>query len=217
MLFNNNYSCRAFICDKPFEELDRGTKAWIGKFKNMPNKNGSMSVSKACAAHKPYWYSIHPKKAHIITSINPNERWFFTYSEIPFTIDQRLIALQVQDGYDVELVAALLNSAITFLTLEMRGTSRNLGALDLNANYLKELRVLNPDLLTENGRKQIKTAFQPIKKRDIKPIQQEVTEYDRRNFDSTILQAYGIDISILDGIYGLLVQSVTDRVEMCRR
>lgn len=217
VLFNNSYSCRAFVCDKPFEEIDRGTQAWIAKFKNMPNKNGSMSVSEACAVHKPYWYSIRPKKAHIVTSINPNERWFFTYSETPFTIDQRLIALQVQEGYDVELVTALLNSAITFLTLEMRGTSRNLGALDLNANYLKQIRVLNPDLLTKEGRTRIKAAFQPIKNRDIRPIQQEVVLTDRRNFDSTILNVYGLNVNLLDGIYELLVQSVADRVQMCKR
>ncbi len=80
----------------------------------------------------------------------------------------------VQGGYDVELIAALLNSAITFLTLEMRGTSRNLGALDLNANYLKQLKVLNPDLLNDTQKSDILGAFKPLKHREIESIFEEV-------------------------------------------
>lgn len=215
--FGNNFSHKAFVCDKPLSELDEGTMDWIGKFKGILNSNGKSTVEKTCAGHKPYWYSLRPKKAHIITSVNPNERWFFTYSNTPFIIDQRLIALQVQDGYDVELIAALLNSAITFLTLEMRGTPRSLGVLDLNANYLKTIPALNPDLLDEDWKVRIKEAFNPIKSRKIESIRQEVTRADRRNFDMVILEAFGLDIALLDHIYTLLVQSVTDRIEMHRR
>jgi hypothetical protein len=72
--------------------------------------------------------------------------------------------MQVQDGYNVELIAGLLNSVITFLILEMRGTSRNLGALDLNADFLKQLRMLNPNLLSKKDIDAIIIAFRPIKK-----------------------------------------------------
>jgi hypothetical protein len=95
---------------------------------------------------------------------------FFSFAKSPFMIDQRLIAMKVQGGYDTELIAALLNSAITFLTLEMRGTSRNLGALDLNANYLKQLRILNPDLLSEQQKTDILTTLQPLKHRKLNPF-----------------------------------------------
>ena len=131
---------------------------------NVPNKNGSQTISEACAGHRPFWYSLSPQRGHIITAINPYERFFFTYSKEPFAIDQRLIAMQVQDGYNVELIAGLLNSVITFLILEMRGTSRNLGALDLNADFLKQLRMLNPNLLSKKDIEAIIIAFRPIKK-----------------------------------------------------
>ena len=120
----------------------------------------------------------------------------------------------VQDGYDVELIAALLNSAITFLTLEMRGTSRNLGALDLNANYLKQLKVLNPDLLNDAQKSDVLIAFHPLKHREIEPIFKEVRKADRINFDKTILRCFGINENLLDSIYSLLISSVNDRVSM---
>lgn len=142
---------------------------------------------------------------------------FFSFSHTPFTIDQRLIAMRVKEGYDVELIAALLNSAITFLLLEMRGTPRRLGALDLNADYLKQLRILNPDLLDDKQKSEILAAFQPLKRRQIKTIFEEVQEEDRINFDKTVLRSFGINENILDSIYSLITTSVNDRVSMKKK
>lgn len=215
--FHNKFNYYVLVCSDDMNHLYDGTKKWILKFKDAPNKNHSATIEQANNGHKPYWYSISPKRAHIITAINPYNRFFFTYSENAFAIDQRLIALQVQPGYDVELVAALLNSAVTFLTLEMWGTSRNLGALDLNANYLKQLRVLNPDMLDDKNIAIIKEAFEPLKNREVGAIADEVKRKDRRAFDSAILKAYGLDANILDDIYRLLADSVKNRVEMSTR
>ncbi|MDO9153645.1 MAG: N-6 DNA methylase [Paludibacter sp.] len=212
--FNENYNYYLFVCQNPLENLQNGAKQWIRRFQNATNRNGSKTIQDACSGHRPYWYSLRPKQASIVTAINPYERFFFSYSETPFTIDQRLISISVKEGYNVELIAALLNSAITFLSLEMRGTSRNLGALDLNANYLKQLRVLNPDLLSEEQKNEILIAFQPLKQREISTIFEEVTKTDRINFDKTILRCFNIEELLLDGIYSLLTSSVNDRVTM---
>lgn len=211
---SGNSTYKAFVCSTPRDQLDEGTGSWIDKFENALNKNGSLTVAQACKGHKPYWYSLRPKRAHIITSINPYTRFFFAYSHEPFVIDQRLIAMEVQEGRDVELIAALLNSAITFLTLELSGTARNLGVLDLNANYLKQLKILNPDLLNEQQKANILRAFQPLKERPIKSIFEETTFADRINFDQQILKAYGLDPKMLPEIYSLLATSVSDRISL---
>jgi len=215
--FGGTYNNYLFVCDKPQAELKAkfsGANNWIKKFQNAKNKNGTETIQSACKGHRPFWYSLRPKQANIVTAINPYERFFFSYSETPFTIDQRLVAITVNENYDVELVAALLNSIVTFLTMEMRGTSRNLGALDLNANYFKTLRVLNPDLLSASSIKEIKKAFQPLKARPIKTIFEEVKQADRMNFDKTVLKAFGIDDSILKSLYQILSSAVYDRVTM---
>lgn len=214
ILFGGEYNYRAFVCSARFSSLDRGTQAWIKKFENMPNKNGSQTVSEANAGHRPYWYSISPKSANIVTAINPYERFFFSYSPSAFVIDQRMIAMQIKDGIDVELIAALLNSVSTFLTLEFKGTSRNLGALDLNANFLKKVRFLNPDLLSNSAKSEIKEAFEPLKKRSIGSVREECGMADRINFDRTVLRAYGIDESILESLYSLLLNHASERVYM---
>ena len=184
---------------------------------NVLNKNGSQTIREACAGHRPYWYSLNPKRAHIITAINPYERFFFTFAKEPFVIDQRLIAMQVQDGYDVELIAALLNSVITFLILEMRGTSRNLGALDLNANYLKRMCLLSPNLLLTEQVQKIKTAFEPLKRRKVNSIFDEVNDKDRIKFDQAVFECFGLDKSLLQSIYALLTSAVIDRVTLRKK
>ena len=218
--FGGTYNNYLFVCDKPQTELKNkftGANNWIKKFQNAKNKNGTETIQFACKGHRPFWYSLRPKQANIVTAINPYERFFFSYSETPFTIDQRLVAITVNKKYDVELIAALLNSVVTFLTMEMRGTSRNLGALDLNANYFKTLRVLNPDLLSAKSIKEIKKAFQPLKSRAIKTIVEEVKQKDRMNFDKAVLKGFGIDDSILKSLYQILSAAVNDRVSMKER
>lgn len=210
--FEDSYRFRIFVCQDEENVIDKGTKSWIAKFVNTPNKNGSQTISEACSGHRPYWYSLNPQRAHIITAINPYERFFFTFAKEPFVIDQRLIAMQVQDGYDVELIAALLNSVITFLIIEMRGTSRNLGALDLNADYLKQMHLLNPNLLSTEHSLKIKKAFEPLKHRKIQNVFEEVNDKDRIKFDQTVFECFGLDKSMLQSIYALLISTVTDRV-----
>lgn len=215
--FDDCYKFRTFVCQDEEKAIDKGTKSWIDKFENAPNKNGSQTISEACAGHRPYWYSLNPKKAHIITAINPYERFFFTFSHEPFVIDQRLIAMQVQDDYDIELIAALLNSVITFLILEMQGTSRNLGALDLNADFLKQLKMLNPNLLSNKSIDTIISAFRPIKNRTINSVMEEVTRTDRRKFDIVILKCFGLDEKLLDNLYNVLISAVNNRISMSKK
>lgn len=215
--FEGEYENYLFVCDLPIEILEKnypGAFSWISKFRNVKNKNGSKTIQEACASHKPYWYSLGAKKANIVTAINPYERYFFSYSENSFAIDQRLVGITVKNGYDVELIAALLNSIINFISLEMIGTSRNLGALDLNANYFKTLRVLNPNKLNINQINEIKCAFQPLKKRPISTIFEELQMQDRINFDAIVLRQYGIDESIRATLYEVLLNEVETRVNM---
>lgn len=212
--FSNKYRFSAFVCAETLNSLDQGTKEWINRFVNQKNRNGSMTIPETCSDHKPFWYSINPKSAHIVTAINPYERFFFSYSTSPFIIDQRLIAMQVQEGIDIELIAALLNSIVTLLTLEFKGTSRNLGALDLNANYLKNLKLLNPHIISEEHKELILNKFKVIKNRIIGPVSEELKRRDRIEFDITVLKAYGLSEELLPSLYDLLLSSVEKRISL---
>jgi len=218
--FNGDYENYLFVCDLPIADLKikyKGAYKWISRFKYAKNKNGKKTIQEACEANNPFWYTLKPKQAHIVTAINPFERFFFCYAKTPFTIDQRLVAITVNDYNDIELISALLNSIVTLLNIEMRGTSRNLGALDLNANYFKTLKVLNPNVLTTFAQREIKKAFRPLKNREIETIFDEFRKPDRTNFDKVVLRSFGIDEKILPSLYRILSTAVYDRVSMKER
>lgn len=215
--FGQQYKYSAFVCDTPISSLDKRTRQWIDRFVTARNRNGSLSVPEACAGHKPFWYSINPKTADIVTTINPYERFFFTYSLTPFAFDQRLIGLQMNNPSDLELVVALLNSVVTFLTLEFKGTSRSLGALDLNANYLKTIKLPDPRLISSEDREVILSKFKPLSNRMVGTVFDEVRKPDRIEFDRAVLRAYNIPESLLDSLYTLLTASVRKRVSLKKK
>jgi hypothetical protein len=215
------YENYLFVCQLPIDEIKAkypGAYKWIKKFENQPNTNESKTIAEACGENnKPFWYSMKPKMFNLITSINPEGRFFFTFSEHGFMVDQRLIALMVAPEYDSELIAALLNCTVTYLWIEMKGTARYEGVLDLNANDFKELKLLNPDLLDAKKIAEIKKSFEPLKKRDVLDISQEVRQADRIAFDKTIFKAFGIDEKLIRVVYEILTREVKNRVEMKNR
>lgn len=212
--FGGKFKKRMFVCGKELAALDDDTRSWIKTFEEQSNKNGSKTIRQACGGHKPYWYSISPKRADIVTSINPYERYFFTFFEEPVAVSQRLVAFKIGRGQDVELMAALLNSVIIFLEIELKGTVRNLGVLDLNANYMKQLRYLDPDVLSAEARQRILVAFRRLSSREVLPITEELRQEDRRSFDRVILESYNLDVNMLPVIYQVLEQLVAERVSM---
>lgn len=214
ILHTSDFKYRLFVCDKDLHSVDQGTRNWVNRFVNQYNQNGTATIPETCQANNPFWYSLSPHKVQIVTAINPNERLFFAYSEKPFIIDQRLIALELYDPLDVEIVAAILNSISSLLTIELRGTSRHLGALDLNANFLKGMRFLDPSKISANSKAKILSAFEPLKKRSIGSIDQELIQKDRKQFDEIVMEAFGIDKNILPSLYKLMKELVTDRISM---
>lgn len=212
--FGGTYKNRLLVCDQPLDSIDNATANWIHRFENQMNKNGSKTIQEACQSHKPFWWSLNPKNANIFTAINPYKRFFFTYSEMPVTLGQRLIGFTIKDGYDVKLIAALLNSAVTLLTIELKGVSRHLGVLDLNANFFKELKFLNPSLLNDSQKAEIITAFEPITRREINDVFTECCSQDRIRFDKTVLRCYGIDENVINTVYQLLIESVENRISL---
>lgn len=217
----HGYQNYLFVCHLPIDEIQAnypGAYKWIKKFENQPNTNKKKTIAEACGENnRPFWYSTKPKMFNLITSINPEERFFFTFSKEGFMVDQRLIAFMVTPKYDSELIAALLNCTITYLWIEMRGTARYEGVLDLNANDFKELKLLNPDLLDVKKVTDIKKRFALLKKRAVLNISQEVKQPDRIAFDKVIFKAFGIDEKLTRVVYEILAREVKNRIEMKKR
>lgn len=209
-----------FICDKSESELqDKYPNAykWVKKWEHERNKTG-ISLPKVFESRKPYWYTLKPEQpANIFISINPDKKLFFSYSTKPIYLNQRLVAIR-SEGEDAPIITALLNSIVSLLIVELNGISRNLGALDLNADFFKtKMKILNPALLTPKSREEILAKFTPLSIRAIEQYDKEFKKEDRIAFDQTILNAYGYDIAILPDLYNLLMETINNRVNMKNR
>jgi hypothetical protein len=208
-----------FICDK--SETDLKSKypnayKWVKKWETEKNKTGVL-LPTVFAGRQPFWYTLKAEEpANIFISINPNEKLFFSYTTHKIGLNQRLVAIRADK--DTELITALLNSIVSLLIVELNGVSRNLGALDLNADFFKtKMKILNPNLLNIKHKQDILTSFATIKSRQIESYKTEFKRQDRQDFDKTILKAFGFDTKILKQLYEILTETIENRVEMKNR
>jgi hypothetical protein len=209
-----------FVCDKPLEMLkNKFPKAhsWILKWSNERNKVGVL-LPTVLKDRRPYWYTLRPEEpANVFISINPNEKLFFAYCDEMIYLNQRLVAIRVTKE-NLELIVALLNSIVSLLIVEFNGVNRNLGALDLNADFFKtKMKIFNPALLSEKAKMKIIDSFKILSLRKIENFDSEYQKQDRISFDKTVLEEFGYDPTILPLLYEILIQLIRDRIEMKTR
>lgn len=209
-----------FICDDSLTQLKAtapNAYKWIKKFETATNKKG-VSLQTVLGKRKPYWYTLKPETpANIFISINPSNKLFFSYTTKSVYTNQRLALMRVTAA-EAPFITALLNSIVSLLIVELNGVSRNLGALDLNADFFKtKMKILNPALFSNADRKKILSNFDILSKRKVLDYTQEYKLKDRIEFDKSILKALKINDSILPQLYDLLVTTISNRVEMKNR
>ena len=180
------------ICDKSKEELAReGYLKTLGHI-----RRHEAGVTKSAKSNAPYWYSLPAGKSfHFATMMNPGDRLFFAQAggDTCFA-NQRLICLRaLSDHVDLPLAHALLNSCTGLLMLESSGGPMGDGALDNRKESLAGLSMLDPSLVAAESRQAILDAFEPLKRRAVKPLQEELYEADREAFDKAVLQAFELE------------------------
>jgi hypothetical protein len=139
--------------------------------------------------------------------MNPDERIFVAKLSKLSLVNQRLISFSsIEENLDIDLCHALLNSLLGTFFLEALGFGRGMGVLDLNSTKLgNNLSMLNPNLLKEQDKKNIKNLFKPILAREIYPLPKEQIMDDRIIFEEAILNAYEI-IGIKEDVKNALLK-----------
>lgn len=218
--YSNKSKYNLFVCkedEKTLKAKYHNAYKHIRNFETTTNKTG-IALPEVLKTRKPFWYSLAPEEsANIFISINPSQRLFFSFSKSPLYLNQRLVAIRVKKK-DVEIVSALLNSIVSLLIVELNGVSRNLGALDLNADFFKtKMKMFDPSLLTDKQKENILAKFETLSKRQIQDYENEYKQKDRIAFDEEVLKAYSFKTDILLQLYSLLTETIRNRVEMKNR
>ncbi len=211
-----------FVCDRPLAELRRdypNAYRHVCNFEGGANNIGKpLTHNDVLGKRQSFWYTLSSEDAaNIFISINPSDKMFFAYTPAPVFCNQRLVAMRAEPE-DVQLLAALLNSIVSLLFVEVNGVERNMGALDLNADFFKtKMKVLNPALLNEQNKKTILDKFAILSGRAVKSYNLEYSQSDRKAFDKAVLVAFGYDVALLPKLYALLTETIKNRVEMQHR
>ena len=195
---------------------DMGAYNWIQQFKNVKNASNKLlpEVLGKQRAKNKFWYEpLTDRLSDFVFSMNLNTRLFISKFEEPSFADQRLVCMSIKDDYrkDIDVIHAILNSAITYLFIEGMFFGKGLGALDLNQTRFKKfMHILNPSLLSSQQKSNIKEKFKLLVSRDVMEIYEEIEMEDRRIFDQSILDAFKVK-KPLDEIYSDLLTLVNLR------
>jgi len=196
----------AFSCSRSEEELSRfghiGALNWIRRFKTPEN------IAKL-GTNELFWYQMTADTlTDLVMFINYGERLFVGRVAPPAFVDQRLVALEPRGPVDIALSHALLNSTVSLFIIEGMGFGRGLGALDLSKNRIEAyMQILDPGVLDQTGVDRIKAAFAPLLQRDVLNIADELEQEDRKAFDETVIEAFGLNVErqhIYDSLLSLV-------------
>ena len=203
-------SREAFSCSRSEDELRTlghvGALNWINHFKTAENvqklKRSGMR-----------WYEMKADSlTELVMFINYGDRLFVGRLVPAAFVDQRMVRLiPRQDGVDMGLCHALMNSSIGLFLLEGLGFGRGLGALDLNKDRLGAyMHMLDPSAVDGRGRDSIISAFAPLAARTLLPVADELEQQDRQDFDRVVLAEFGLDLC-LERVYESLLGLVEIR------
>jgi type I restriction-modification system DNA methylase subunit len=189
-----------FCCSRSINELEQlnhtGALQWIRGFENQNNKTG-VPLTQSLRRANIFWYEMKTDNmADFVANVNYDRSLFIaTFTNRSF-IDQRMIGLTLRAEYQNEnriLLLALLNSVISMFFIESFGFGRGLGALDLRATkFERDFKLLNFEFLSNEQKQNIVNAFQPIADRNRLPLEQELEQSDRINFESILFECFGI-------------------------
>ena len=192
----------AFCCtqseDTLFQLNHHGALRWIEGFRSQDN------IRKLTRANL-LWYQMRiDQLAKLVMSINYGDRLFVCRIRPPAFVDQRLVRLDPKPGVDLELSHALLNCSIGMFIIEGLGFGRGLGALDLNKDRIEAyMHYLDPSRLDCRRKRSVIDAFQPLLQREVLSVSDELNRRDRQNFDSAVIDAFGLDVT-RDSVYASL-------------
>lgn len=186
----------AFCCHKSKDELRQlghiGALNWIERFENIRNGTGKL-LPEALNRSGSFWYEMDDAtKADFVTALNPDKRLFVSKFDESTFVDQRFTRMLMKDAnISKDLLHALLNSVFGMFAIEAIGFGRGLGVLDASSTKLKNMYMINPQIISDTDALEIVELFGKIKNRSVMDTEDELKDADREIFDRKILKAIG--------------------------
>lgn len=140
---------------------------------------------------RPYWYQIPPlEPPDLLCPRFFDKRFVVPACSGDLMEDQTFYGLTLSPTLKAEatLVAALLNSTLSFAMMESLGrSSLGDGVLQFSKADMAEFPILDPRTLSGDKKKNLCEAFSAMASRSVLPVFEEVLQPDRRQLDEIVL------------------------------
>jgi hypothetical protein len=189
-----------FLCNLDKSHLKKSGKTGALKYiewgENQQTKEGiSWPLAPTVKDRKPGWYALPgANPVNLLWTKSYDDTFLQRYCRKPIIADQRLYEIDILEKKNTNLIAALLNSTLFSLFIELGGrVNLGDGALDTTVEESKKyILIPDPNLIKNAYKKKIQSAFDLVAIREIKPIFKELKRSDRRELDKIILESLGI-------------------------
>lgn len=184
-----------------------------GKYK----KGGVPFPKVESVSNRKIWYDVGE---HELGDFAVNrfirERFFFPINKSDVYLGDVVFVGKFKSKKDADLYAALLNSALVFLFVDISSRfSMGDGFLTFYGPDIEDLLVPNAELIQDKHKPEIIKSFNELLQRPIKVISDEVKMKDRQRFDAAVLKAIGLNAEkYLPLIYDGLASLVKERQEL---
>jgi hypothetical protein len=216
---------RVFVCRRTKTELrkagHRGALKYIEWGETQKWSDGSLwKDGKWLKDREPGWWALPPSETHpaqVFLSKGADQRHMHRFSPTALIADQRLYYLNPDEHISSSLLAAVLNTSVTALGVELTvPLTAGDGVCELRVEDAREyLPVPDVRKAAKQVRSRIDKALESLLERPIEPVASECKRDDRRFFDATVLKAVGLDPKkCLKPIYEALCELVRERIEL---
>lgn len=216
---------KVFLCQKTKGELRQEGKTGALKYikwgENQKTKDGvPWPDAPTVKNRKPGWWALpNDKPSQIFGSKAHDIRLIQRWSPKPIIADCRVYFLESNSSSTTGVLAAILNSGLSLLFLEMIGrVSLGDGVLDVMVEDAQDYMIIpSIEAVEAKNEKDLLSSFDFILTRPIKPIFEEVKMPDRQKLDSLVLEALGLDPKkYLKPLYDGLCELVRERIELAK-
>ena len=197
---------RLFHCDLSKEHLKAAGKTgalayveWGETQSAPPRQKRALSVLwpevPSVKSHRPWHHVPALPPAAILCNRFFDQRFFFALNPDGVLEDQTFYGFLPHAAHaeNTQFIAALLNSTLSYLQIELRGR-RNLGegVLQFARRDMAAFPLLRPELFSAAQRASVLESFEAMMQREILPLEQELQQADRQALDQIILQAFDV-------------------------
>lgn len=162
------------------------------------------------------WFNADqaPQYADFITSINPQERYFWSRMTPRSAVNQRVTAFRIKQNYkdDIEVLHAILNSLPAQYMLAASGFGRGQGVTDLTKDGIIQTYIPSLKNLTPNNKIKITEAWQLVKGKTVPLVRNQVMDRDWITFNKIIFEVYDVDFGLYERMATGLVNLLSRRV-----